>query len=309
MADDRRLARRGRIGRVGTAPQQLEFVHTGANGLQIVIAYSFDPARYTIEARLVVRGAEASPNLIVSLPSSLAMNEAVTAEDERALAYVVNSEQEGISSVRLDKVETERVESGPLLWTAVKNKYFVVAALGDPQTNSRFGGLVARPVQEPYAAQLDATLQPAPDGTFALRYYVGPQEPQRLAELGNQFQDVNPFGWRAFRPILRPLGHAIQWALYGLHEALLMLREEGLEAAWERQRGPDRGPVEAQRMRQHHRVGIAEHWNRSVLEQQDVVHQRATLHGPLRHLQRLQPLGVRHIETAILGLPLVEGCA
>lgn len=200
------------------APQQLEFVHTGPNGLGITVAYTFDPARYTVDTRIAVRGAEAAPNVIVGLPRTLAMNEAVPVEDERALAYVVNSEQEGISSVRLDKVDSERVESGPLLWAAVKNKYFVVAALGDPQTNSRFGGLVATPVAERYAARMEATLQPGPDGTFALRYYIGPQEPQRLAELGNQFQDVNPFGWRAFRPILRPLGHAIQWALYGLHE-------------------------------------------------------------------------------------------
>jgi YidC/Oxa1 family membrane protein insertase len=204
----------------GSAPRTLELDHTGANGFGVTVAYGFDPERYTVDVRIAVRGAEGTPNLFVALPRTLAMNEANPAEDERALAYVVNSEQEGISSVRLNNVKTERVENGPLLWAAVKNKYFVVAALGHPETSSRFGGLIATPVQEAHAARMEATLQPGPDGTFALRYYIGPQEPQRLAELGNAFQDVNPFGWRAFRPILRPLGHAIQWALYGMHELL-----------------------------------------------------------------------------------------
>jgi hypothetical protein len=31
---------------------------------------------------------------------------------------------------------------------------------------------------------------------------------------------VNPFGWRAFRPDPAPLGHAIQWALYGMQDLL-----------------------------------------------------------------------------------------
>jgi YidC/Oxa1 family membrane protein insertase len=201
----------------GQQPAVLRMVHTGADGLRIEVAYGFDPDRYTIDTRIAVSGVAGTPNLFIALPGTLAHNEAVPTDDERALAYVVNSEQEGISSVRLDNVKAERVENGPLLWAAVKNKYFVAAALGHPETGSRFGGLIATPLPDDHAARMVATLLPGPDGTFALRYYVGPQEPQRLAEMGNAFQDVNPFGWRAFRPILRPLGHGIQAALYWMH--------------------------------------------------------------------------------------------
>jgi YidC/Oxa1 family membrane protein insertase len=205
----------------GTGPAALQLSHHGTDGFGVEIGYTFDPDRYTIDVRMAVSGTEGqTPNLFISLPRSLAMNEENVAEDERALAYVVNNQNEGISSVRLRAIDAERVENGPLHWAAVKNKYFVAAALQHPETRAPFGGLIATPLPEENAASMEATLLPGPDGTFAFRLYVGPQEPQRLAELGNNFQDVNPFGWRAFRPILRPLGHAIQWALYGMHDLL-----------------------------------------------------------------------------------------
>ena len=205
----------------GSGTAGLELSHRGSDGLGIDVAYTFDPDRYTIDVRMVVSGTDGqTPNLFITLPRSLAMNEENIAEDERALAYVVNNEREGIISARLASIDAERIENGPLLWAAVKNKYFVAAALQHPETQTAFGGLIATPLSQENAAAMEATLLPGPDGTFAFRLYVGPQEPQRLAELGNNFQDVNPFGWRAFRPILRPLGHAIQWALYGMHDLL-----------------------------------------------------------------------------------------
>jgi YidC/Oxa1 family membrane protein insertase len=83
-----------------------------------------------------------------------------------------------------------------------------------------FGGLVANPLVHESAADMYVTLVPDPDGTFGFRYYIGPQEPQRLAEVGQRFQDVNPFGWRAFRIFLQPLGHAITATLYWMHDVL-----------------------------------------------------------------------------------------
>ena len=201
------------------APERLELTHRG-DGLGVEIAYTFDPDSYVIDVRMVVSGAGQTPNLFIALPRSLAMNEENVAEDERALAYVVNNSREGIISERLGSIKSEIVENGPLHWAAVKNKYFVAAALQHPETQTAFGGLIATPLPQENAAGMEATLLPGPDGTFAFRLYIGPQEPQRLAVLGNNFQDVNPFGWRAFRPILRPLGHAIQWALYGMHDLL-----------------------------------------------------------------------------------------
>jgi YidC/Oxa1 family membrane protein insertase len=204
----------------GQPPQVLELRHED-DDFGVVVAYTFDPDRHLIGARIAVSGiGDQIPTLIIALPRRLAMNEAVPQEDERALEYVVNSEREGVSKMRLGSIRAQRVENGPLYWAAVKNKYFVAAAMKEPTSPTAFGGLVANPLQQPNAADMAINLLPDPDGTFAFRYYIGPQEPRRLAEIGHGFEDVNPFGWRPFRIFLQPLGHAITWALYGMQEAL-----------------------------------------------------------------------------------------
>jgi YidC/Oxa1 family membrane protein insertase len=201
-------------------PGTLELTHAG-NGFGASVVYTFDPERFLVSARMRVTGlGDQTPTLIIRMPQRLAMNEAVAQEDERSLAYVVNSEREGILSTPLRNVKTQRVENGPLLWAAVKNKYFVAATLVHPESATRFGGLIANPVQDPFSADMSVTLLPDPDGTFAFRFFIGPQEPQRLAEVGFGFEDVNPFGWRPFRMFLRPVGHGITWALYGMHDLL-----------------------------------------------------------------------------------------
>jgi YidC/Oxa1 family membrane protein insertase len=204
----------------GAAGTTLELRHEG-DGLEIVVAYSFDPARYLITGRIAIGGLEGqTPTLLINLPHRLAMNEANPQEDERMLEYVVNAEREGVSKVRLGAVRAERVENGPLRWAAVKNKYFVAAALTHPESPNAFGGLVATPVPHANAAAMHVTLLPDPDGTFAFRFFIGPQEPRRLAEVGQGFENVNPFGWRAFRIFLQPLGHAITATLYWMHDFL-----------------------------------------------------------------------------------------
>ncbi|HSJ24528.1 MAG TPA: membrane protein insertase YidC [Longimicrobiales bacterium] len=204
----------------GGQPGTLELRHEGED-LGIVVAYAFDPDRYVITGRMVVTGLGGqAPTLLINLPRRLAMNEANPQEDERMLEYVVNADRDGVSKVRLNSVRAQRVENGPLHWAAVKNKYFVAAAVTHPESPTAFGGLVANPVSEPNAADMYVTLQPDPDGTFGFRFYIGPQEPRRLAEVGQKFSDVNPFGWRAFRIFLQPLGHGITAALYWMHDNL-----------------------------------------------------------------------------------------
>lgn len=204
----------------GSPARTVELSHAG-DLASIDVAYTFDPSRYLIDVRMRVAAVDGqTPVLLIQMPRTLARNEARQDEDERSLGYVVNHERQGIASVRLGSVDADRIAEGPLYWVAVKNKYFVAAAVGAPDSESRFGGLVARPLADEHAADMTATLLPGSDGVFSFRLYVGPQEPARLAEVGYAFDDVNPFGWRAFRPILRPLGHAIQWALFGMQETL-----------------------------------------------------------------------------------------
>lgn len=205
----------------GTPARTIEMRSAGTGGASIVIAYTFMPDSYVIDARVAIVGVEGrTPQLYIGLPPSLAFNEAKPQEDERFLALSVNSEQQGVHSTRLTKFDSEQVQEGPLRWAAVKNKYFVAGVLSHPEAGTPFGGVIVKPLQQELAADMEATLVQSADGTFAFRFYIGPQEPQRLAALGNKFQDVNVFGWAWLRPIMRPLGHAIQWAIYGMHNAL-----------------------------------------------------------------------------------------
>lgn len=192
-------------------------------GLAVELEYVFRPNRYVADVVGRVHGMDGAgtPMFQLELGPTLAVNEADPAEDYRALAYVVNSTERGISSVSLDDVEGRRVEEGPLVWAALKNKYFLVAALGgDDDAATYFGGLIATDVPGEHTAELTATLPVGRDGLFGYELYVGPQRQERLAALGRGLEDVNPLGWQIFRPIIGPLAHAITWALVGLQQVL-----------------------------------------------------------------------------------------
>ena len=182
------------------------------------IRYDFDPDSYLADVRVEVTELGGEEMLLLHLPPTLAINEVRPQDDHRSLAYVVNSTREGIYSVRLDDVDQRRVEEGPLRWLALKNKYFVVAALAD-SAGTPFGGLIAEPLDRANAAALTGTLT-ARDNAFAFQLYMGPQEYSRLTAIGDGFADVNPYGWKIFRPIIRPFAHLILWALDGLHDGL-----------------------------------------------------------------------------------------
>src|SRR5690606_12535168 len=132
-----------------------------------------------------------------------------------------DSSANGVRSVRLDDVDTQRVEEGPLLWVALKNKYFLAAvvAAGEAQ-GGPLGGLIAEPVPAAHAADLTATIPVSGGQAFRYGLYVGPQDYQILAQVGQGLGNVNPYGWRLLQPIIRPLAHLISWALVGMHEVL-----------------------------------------------------------------------------------------
>ncbi len=209
---------------VAGGPKDVTFRYeepSGAYGIEI--RYRFDPDRYVVQVEGSLTGLSAlSPTLLLDLGPTLAVNEADSVEDQRALGYVVDSRKSGISSVPLAKVDAERVEEGPLSWVALKNKYFLAAALAETPGggDGAFGGLIARPWPTKDAAALSATLPVNRDGRFAFELFLGPQDYGRLAAVGRDLQDVNPYGWHFLRPIIRPLAHFIIWLLTTLHQVL-----------------------------------------------------------------------------------------
>ncbi|HUE77601.1 MAG TPA: membrane protein insertase YidC [Longimicrobiales bacterium] len=193
---------------------------TMVDGAPVEISYGFAGDRYLLRVEGQVGAlATSDATLLLGIGPRLAVNEADSAEDLRALAYVVNSRRDGIESVRIQDMETDRVEDGPLSWVALKNKYFLAALLPPPGSDVAFGGVIAD-AGPAGAAAIHATLPLDRTGAFDVRLFFGPQEYGRLSALGSGLEDVNPYGWRIFRPIIRPLAHVIAWMLEGLHDVL-----------------------------------------------------------------------------------------
>ena len=211
----------------GGDPQELGFAFRspdGATGFEI--RYRFDPDSYLIDVRGRVLGVDRGL-LLTDLGQGLAFNEARPADDEQALAYVVNHTQDGIRQRPLRNFEDDRVEDGPLLWVALKSKYFLAALLaGEDWEAERFlGGVFARRPVDLYGGEeprvsVTAAQSLLPDDSFAYRVYLGPQDFTRLTTIGGDLEDVNPVGWRWLRPVIQPFAAIITTILIYLHNRL-----------------------------------------------------------------------------------------
>ena len=194
------------------------------SSLPIELTYTVQPDNYVIDVTARIGGSRAT-QLLVEMGPALAINEENPVDDQRSLAYVVNSDRNGIHSVPLRNLRKgNRIEDGPLSWVALKNKYFVIAAI--PTEEPGFGGLIAERANGPLSAHLVAPLPVNESRTVSYRLYAGPQKHDRLVALNSQLEDVNPYGWRIVRPIIRPLGHAFTAILLAAH------RTTGLEYGW-----------------------------------------------------------------------------
>lgn len=201
---------------------EFRYAFPGA-GVELVIKYRFALGTYLVETEGRLEGVgDRGYAVLTSLGHGLASNEKNPRDDYSQLGYVVNGRR-GIVSVGLDKVEPGEIrtaEGGPFRWVAVKNKYFLIGLVAPP-AGPEFGGLIAAGSAEPHATGLRASL-PVPAGSagFAFSVYVGPQEYSRLDAVGQDFENVNPYGWRWMRPIIRPLVGIVMVILTWLHGTL-----------------------------------------------------------------------------------------
>jgi YidC/Oxa1 family membrane protein insertase len=187
------------------------------------IEYTFEPDVYQIRAAGRVEGLD-RPLLITDLGDGLAYTEADSVGESRSMAYVVNHLQDGINS-RLMSRASPGIQEGPLLWAAFRSKFFVVALLGgqgeaEATEGSYLGGVIVRPSNLDERVRLMTTQSVGLDGAFAYRLFVGPQEYGRLSSLGEDMEEVNPYGWRFIRPIVRPFVSIITTILNYLHNQL-----------------------------------------------------------------------------------------
>ena len=193
------------------------------------ISYNFSPDTYSVGVSGELSGLSERPALLTDLGEGVAFAEADAAQEARMMAYVHNHLDEGIQSTILEGAEAEIVE-GPLLWAAFRNKFFVTAllagegmeGLSEDLTTDRdyLGGLIVSEGSLPERVKVETAQSVGNDGRFAYRLFLGPQEYTRLSSLGQGMEEVNPYGWRFFRPIIRPFVSVIMAILVFLHTNL-----------------------------------------------------------------------------------------
>lgn len=192
----------------------------GDPGFELV--YTFHPDLYSVGVQGRVIGAE-SAVIFTDLGDGLSMNETRPQDEERAMAYVISHTQEGIRVVSLPKVEAAATEEGPLYWAAFKSKFFAMGFLAglEPDTpDAHLGGALVEPGASEFRAGLEVSQPAGQGGTFEFRLFAGPQDYQRLRDQGRGFQNLNSYGWRMFRPVIRPFVGIIMTILVFLHENL-----------------------------------------------------------------------------------------
>ncbi len=207
----------------GGGPQALHFIHDRADSpLRVEITYTFRPDDFLIDVTADVRGVD-RPLLLTSLGQGLAFNEADSVQEARVMSWVGNHLNDGVRSTEMRKVERPEIHEGPYLWAGVKSKYFVVAVLpgaGEGEEGPYLGGVITRPGLNEMRPTIEVTQAIGNDGLAAYRLYMGPQVYSRLQAVGADMEDVNPYGWKWLRPLIRPFVTLTLWILNFLHDNL-----------------------------------------------------------------------------------------
>ena len=197
--------------------------------------YEFSPDEYTIRVRGRASGVD-RPQLLTDLGDGLAFAEADSAMEAREMGYVYNHVQEGINETLTSKAERMIVE-GPLLWGALRNKFFLLAILAGESNEaateeSYLGGLVVevdtiasrsfwgRENSRVVGFHVTAAQVVGAEGDFAYRLFFGPQDFEMLSAIGWDMQNVNPYGWSFFQTILKPFVSLITKILIWVHSNL-----------------------------------------------------------------------------------------
>ncbi len=185
------------------------------------VAYTFHPDGYLVDVTNRVTGLDADL-VLTDMGQGIPFNEQKDRDEIRAAAYVVNHVQEGIRAQLLNKVDVPTIEEGPLIWTAFKSKYFLMALLpGASAEEEKFlGGVISAPTGMEYRVAVSTSQAFSSSGTVDYRLYMGPQDFSTLETIGSDLQNANPYGWKFMRPIVKPFAGIIIKILGYLHENL-----------------------------------------------------------------------------------------
>jgi YidC/Oxa1 family membrane protein insertase len=201
--------------------------NASAKNLSVTISYtvSQDTAEsYAFHVDGRINGAQGPTYLIAQLPRTLQPTEADTIGDHRTLAYSFKPQRDHARSVLFGSLDPgeKTLEGGPLNWVAIKNKYFVFGILATPKgTPFSEVTLAGGPRTSKIATDASANVvQEVRNGSFSFDVYAGPQESQRLIRMGQDFDHVNPYGWRFLQGVVHPIASKVIQALLWMHNRL-----------------------------------------------------------------------------------------
>jgi YidC/Oxa1 family membrane protein insertase len=211
--------------RAGDQPATLRFTSTNP-GPRAEVTYTFRPDGYLVDVQGRITDVPAGAQLVTELGTGLAAHDAKDHGSARELAFV-GWDREKIRRTAISKVKAPDTIAGPLVWAGIKDRYFLLAVLNPD--SARFGQMIMEPAQdvsytingkqERSPRARGRVVQPlAADGAFHLQAYLGPQEHDRLAAVGHELEEVNPYGYRWLRPVVRPIAAVVLWALKYMHD-------------------------------------------------------------------------------------------
>ena len=206
---------------VSVAGDSTALTFTATRGPSTVsLAYTFRPGTYVVGVRGRITGLGASgAQLLVGLGDGLKNTEADSTVAFRDYAVVTKAEKTEKHPFGSIKENERTVLDGPFEWAGIKSKYFLIAALALEPNQPQFGGVVAEGGPRADSTRslfggksgvatrtsVALTLPTPSSGDFRYDVYLGPLEHQRLAAMGHDLDDANPYGWALFRPIIRPV--------------------------------------------------------------------------------------------------------
>jgi YidC/Oxa1 family membrane protein insertase len=213
-----------------SAPRQLRFVSQPVGSMRAEVTYTFRSDDYLVDVEGRITGAPAGATLITELGTGLAQHDARDHGSGRELSFVGwNPVRERVERLPIRKVEAADTLAGPLSWAGIKDRYFLIALVQagersfsgieiDTAANVKYA--VGRDTLVSYRARAHAVQPLDSAGAFRMQAYLGPQEHGRLAAAGHELDEVNPYGYRWLRPVVRPIAAGALWLLNGLHDRL-----------------------------------------------------------------------------------------
>lgn len=192
-------------------------------GINVIISYRINPDRYVLGISGRVENSPSSTFLLIGMPSSMPVTEADTLGDLRTRSYSfkpLRGNARGIPFAKLDPGE-QRLEAEPMVWTAVRNKYFVIGLISTQGATFDEMTITGGARTSKVATTASATVVKAiRNGTFAFDAYIGPQQSTQLLSLGRDFDHVNPYGWSFLQPVVNPIAALCIKLLLWLHDHL-----------------------------------------------------------------------------------------